>query len=125
LSCIRTTASRSDRFSWFSSVQFLSYGISTSTKPLPLPVHFFFQFIIRQSSYHSMVYRVTQKSVKLKYSELLLGMFRIKPVIQFIERYNSIVNCLLNELDLISNNFYEFRNSKEIYNALQHTLLTS
>jgi hypothetical protein len=48
---------------------------------------------------------VAQKSVNLKRSPLLTGMFRFKPVSQFVERYHSVASCALNMEDLISNIF--------------------
>jgi hypothetical protein len=54
------------------------------------------------------LYRVVQTSVTLKYSLILTGMFRFKPVSQFVERYHSVVSCSLNMEVLISNNFCKF-----------------
>lgn len=34
-----------------------------------------------------------------------MGVFRFKPSSQFVERYHSIVGCVLDMDDLISNNF--------------------
>jgi hypothetical protein len=52
-------------------------------------------------------YRVAQKSVNLKHSFVLTGMFRFKPASRFVERYQSVVSCALNTKDLISKNFYK------------------
>jgi hypothetical protein len=54
------------------------------------------------------IYRVAQKSVNLKHSLVLEGMFRFKPVSKFVERYHSAVNCALSMEDLISNSFCKF-----------------
>jgi hypothetical protein len=51
---------------------------------------------------------VAQKSVNLKHSLVVTGMFRFKPATQFVERYHSVVSCALNTEDLISNNFCKF-----------------
>jgi hypothetical protein len=52
-------------------------------------------------------YRVPQKSVNLKHSLVLTGMFRFKPASQFVERYHSVVGCALDTEDLIWINFYK------------------
>jgi hypothetical protein len=54
------------------------------------------------------MYRVGQKSINLKYFLVLMGIFRFKPVSQSAERYHSLMNCALNVVDLISNNFCKF-----------------
>jgi hypothetical protein len=54
--------------------------------------------------------QMTQNSVNLKHSLVLNGIFRFRPVSQFVERYHSIVSCALNVEDLISNNFCKFSN---------------
>jgi hypothetical protein len=43
-------------------------------------------------------YRVAQKSLNLKYSLVLTGMFRLKPSIKFIERHHSLV-CFAPKLE--------------------------
>jgi hypothetical protein len=53
-------------------------------------------------------YKVTQKSVNLKQSFVLTGMFGIKPASQFVELYHSVVSCALNTEDLISNNVCKY-----------------
>jgi hypothetical protein len=50
-------------------------------------------------------YRVAQKSVYLKYSVVLTGMFTIKPASQFVEQFHNVVSCALNMEDLISKYF--------------------
>jgi hypothetical protein len=52
-------------------------------------------------------YRVTKKSVNLKYSHLIREMFRFKPVSQFVEQHHSAVSSALNIKNLIYNNFYK------------------
>jgi hypothetical protein len=51
---------------------------------------------------------MTQKSVNLKHSLVLTGMFRFKPGSQFAERYHSVVSRALNMGDVISNYFSKF-----------------
>jgi hypothetical protein len=53
---------------------------------------------------------MAQKSVNLKHSLALTGMFRIKPASQFVERYHRVVSCASNMEDLIPNSFRKFRN---------------
>jgi hypothetical protein len=43
-----------------------------------------------------------QRSVNPKYSPILTGMFKFKPVSQFVGRCHSVVNCSLSTKDLIS-----------------------
>jgi hypothetical protein len=52
--------------------------------------------------------QVTQNSVKRKETLVLTGIFVFKPSSQFVERYHSIVSCVLNMEGLISNNLYKF-----------------
>jgi hypothetical protein len=47
------------------------------------------------------IHRVAQKSVNRKYSLVITGMFRFKLFSQFVERYRSVVSCVLNMEDLI------------------------
>jgi hypothetical protein len=48
---------------------------------------------------------VTQKSVNIKYSVVLTGMFKFQNVSQFVERQHSEVSCVLSNEDLIWYNF--------------------
>jgi hypothetical protein len=48
-------------------------------------------------------YRVAQKSVNLKYSLLLKGMFGLLPTYQFVEQYHRIGSSALNVEDLVLN----------------------
>jgi hypothetical protein len=52
-------------------------------------------------------YRMAQKSVNLKHSLVLMGMFRFKPVIHSVKGHHSVVSCALNTEDLILSNFYK------------------
>jgi hypothetical protein len=65
-----------------------------------------FEFVLEHSIAYT--YRVAQKSVNLKHSLVITGMFRFKPATQFVERYHSGVSCAMNSEDLISNNFRKF-----------------
>jgi hypothetical protein len=58
--------------------------------------------------FYVLIYIVSQKSVNLKYSLLLVSMFSFKPASQFEERYHSVVSWALNMDSLTSNNFYKF-----------------
>jgi hypothetical protein len=60
-----------------------------------------------------------QKSVNLKYSFMLTGMFRSKTDITFVEWYRSYLSCALDMEDLISCNIYFFISvgNKEISNV--------
>lgn len=55
-------------------------------------------------------YRVARKLVNLKHPLALTGMLRFKSVIQFAERYHSVMTCALNLNDLFSIFFCEFSN---------------
>jgi hypothetical protein len=48
---------------------------------------------------------MAQKSVNLKHSLVLTGMFIFEPGSQFVERYHSVASCALNMEGLIPNNF--------------------
>jgi hypothetical protein len=52
--------------------------------------------------------QMVQKSVNMKYSLVLTGIFRFKPKSQFVEQYYSIVSCALNMEDPILKNFCKF-----------------
>jgi hypothetical protein len=65
-----------------------------------------FFYLIRFEMYlikyeNDYIYRVSRKSVDLKHSLVLTKMLRFKPSSQFVERYHSVVSCLLNMEDLI------------------------
>jgi hypothetical protein len=63
---------------------------------------------LRISSQCSALYRLTQKSVTLKYSLVLTGMFLFKPASECVERYHSVESCALNVESFIPNNFCKF-----------------
>jgi hypothetical protein len=71
-------------------------------EPIYLP-----QRVVTYISLHT-VYRVTQVSVNLKHFLILVGMFRLKPASQFVERHHGIVSCALNMKNLSSKNFCKF-----------------
>jgi hypothetical protein len=54
---------------------------------------------------------MAQKSINIKHSLLLTGMFRFKPAIQFGEPYHSVLICLYNMEDIICNKFCKFNKS--------------
>jgi hypothetical protein len=49
------------------------------------------------------LYRIVHRSLNLKHSLVLTGMFRFKPTNQFAERCHSVVGCALNVEDFILN----------------------
>jgi hypothetical protein len=67
-------------------------------------------------------YRVDQKSVNLKYSLVLTGMFRFKTASQFVERFHSPVGCALNMESLTSKQNFNSINNKV---NLRYSLLYS
>jgi hypothetical protein len=67
-----------------------------------------------------------QKSVTLKHSLVLTGMFTFKPASRFVERYHIVVGCALNMEGLISNNLCKFgKQYKKFDRVLLYILLPS
>lgn len=64
------------------------------------------------------IHRVTRNSVNPKYSIVLTGIFRFKLASRFVESYHSVVSCVFNKENSISDNFYKF--SKVIKTSLEY-----
>jgi hypothetical protein len=54
------------------------------------------------------IHRVIQKSVNLKHSLVLTGVFSFETADQFVERCHSVVSCVMNMKDLFLKIFYKF-----------------
>jgi hypothetical protein len=52
--------------------------------------------------------QMAKRSVRLKHSVVLRGMFKFKPESQFVERYHNVVSCALNMAELIIGKFCKF-----------------
>jgi hypothetical protein len=63
---------------------------------------------LQVSSQCSALYRLTRKSVNLKYSLVSTGMFLFKPASQRVERDQSALSCALNVESFIWTNFCKF-----------------
>jgi hypothetical protein len=62
-------------------------------------------------------HRMAQKSVNLKYSLVLMGMFIFKCASRFVERHHSVVSCALSMEDFISHKFVHSVSNKVVSNV--------
>lgn len=66
-----------------------------------------------------MICRAAQKSVNLRYSLVIMGMFTAT---EFLKRYHSVLISALNMEDLISKSFLNAATNEEISNVIQFTI---
>jgi hypothetical protein len=60
---------------------------------------------------------VAQKSVNLKHSSVLTGMYRFKHASQFLERHSSVLSCAVDIEDLVRTILVNSVSNKEINNV--------